>query len=58
MTMTEPTDEAIRALAFKLWKAAGESEDREQEFWYKAERQLKNSEATINPDEKSGTFTE
>jgi hypothetical protein len=35
-----PTDEMIRELAYKLWTDAGQPEDREQEFWHQAERQL------------------
>jgi hypothetical protein len=55
--MAEPTEQ-IRQRAFELWEAAGSPEDREQEFWYQAERELKGSNGTINPDEKSSTFTE
>jgi len=30
----------IRDRAYQLWVAAGQPEDREQEFWYQAEREL------------------
>jgi hypothetical protein len=56
--MAEPTPEQIRQHAFELWQAAGCPENREQEFWYRAERELKDSDGTINADEKSSTFTE
>jgi hypothetical protein len=35
-----PTDEQIRERAHRLWVEAGKPEDREQEFWHQAERQL------------------
>jgi hypothetical protein len=38
MTVTE---EEIRQRAFELWDLAGRPADREDEFWYEAERQLK-----------------
>jgi DUF2934 family protein len=56
--MTLPTPEQIRWRAYELWKLAGEPEDREQEFWYEAERELKKNEGTVSPDEKSETFPE
>ena len=56
--MADPTAEQIQQRAYELWHAAGRPEDREQEFWYEAERQLKKSDGTINPDEKSNTFLE
>jgi hypothetical protein len=55
--MGNPTDEQIRLRAHQLWVKAGQPEDREQEFWYQAERELK-KDPTNNPDEKSGTFLE
>lgn len=30
----------IRDRAYQLWQDAGQPEDREQEFWYQAEREL------------------
>lgn len=30
----------IRDRAYQLWQDAGQPEDREQEFWYQAERDL------------------
>ena len=38
--MTIPEDK-IRQRAFELWDESGRPADRENEFWYKAERQLK-----------------
>jgi hypothetical protein len=59
--MNSPTDdqmEKIRRRAHELWEAAGRPEGREQEFWYRAEREITNSDAPTNPDEKSNTFLE
>jgi hypothetical protein len=55
--MSDQMAEQIRARAHELWEAAGKPEGREHEFWYQAERELK-GDATNNPDERSGTFTE
>ena len=33
-------DNKIRDRAYQLWNQAGQPEDREQEFWYQAEREL------------------
>jgi Protein of unknown function (DUF2934) len=35
------TEDEIRQRAFALWHQAGRPVDREDEFWYEAERQLK-----------------
>jgi hypothetical protein len=64
--MRDPAEEQIRDHAYRLWEAAGKPADREEEFWYEAQRQLspeageKPSEASraSNPDEKSTTFIE
>jgi Protein of unknown function (DUF2934) len=62
--MPQPTSDQIRARAHELWELAGRPEGREQEFWYEAECELKANASppagagTINPDEKSSTFTE
>jgi hypothetical protein len=62
--MAQPTSDQIRMRAHELWKLAGQPEGREQEFWYEAERELnarpdpRGGAGTINPDEKSNTFTE
>jgi hypothetical protein len=37
-------DDKIRDRAFQLWVAAGQPDDREQEFWYQAERELAEEE--------------
>ncbi len=55
--MSDQIERQIRARAYELWEAAGKPEGREHEFWYQAEREL-TGEATDNPDESSGTFTE
>ena len=55
--MSEPTDEQIRERAQQLWEAAGRPKGREQEFWYRAEKELKGGVAE-NPVEKSTTFLE
>jgi Protein of unknown function (DUF2934) len=56
--MADPTSEQIRQRAYELWQLAGSPEDREQEFWYEAERELQNSDTADYPNEKSGSFTE
>ena len=61
--MSQPSDEDIRVRAHQLWQQAGSPEDREVEFWYQAEHELKHphaktGDATTNPDEQSLTFTE
>jgi hypothetical protein len=56
--MAEPTPDHIRQRAYELWQLAGRPEDREDEFWYEAERELQNSDSTDYPDERSGAFTE
>ena len=38
-SMTVPEDK-IRRRAFELWDQSGRPADRENEFWYEAERQL------------------
>jgi hypothetical protein len=45
-----PTDEQIRELPYRLWSEAGEPEDREQEFWHIAERQLHTLAAANSAD--------
>jgi Protein of unknown function (DUF2934) len=56
--MPDPTPEQIRQRAYELWDAAGRPEDREQEFWHEAERELKNGDPGDNPDERPENFTE
>jgi hypothetical protein len=56
--MTGPTDEQIRARAYQLWEAAGRPDDRQDEFWHEAERELSKRDGTNDPDEKSDTFLE
>jgi hypothetical protein len=56
--MADLTVDQIRQRAHDLWELAGRPEDREQEFWFEAERELKKSGTTKNPDEKSSTFLE
>lgn len=55
--MGHATEQQIRERAHQLWEAAGSPEGREQEFWYRAERELK-GDASNNPQEKSATFLE
>ena len=39
--MSEADSDEIRARAYKLWEEAGKPEGQIDEFWYKAEEQLK-----------------
>ncbi|WP_426435583.1 DUF2934 domain-containing protein [Bradyrhizobium genosp. P] len=56
--MEKPTDEQIRQRAHEFWEAAGKPEGRQNQFWFEAERELERPDPALNPDEKSGTFTE
>ena len=38
--MPHVEEDKIRDRAYQLWDEAGQPEDREQEFWYQAEREL------------------
>ena len=38
-----PTREAIAAKAFEIWMTRGQEQGRDQEHWYEAERQLRQS---------------
>jgi hypothetical protein len=38
--MEKPTEEQIRNRALDLWELAGKPEDRDEEFWQEAEKQL------------------
>lgn len=55
--MENPTDEQIRQRAHALWEAAGKPEGQQDEFWLRAEQELKQDTAG-GSEEKSGTFTE
>jgi hypothetical protein len=56
--MIGPTDEQIRARAHQLWEISGRPEGRRDEFWHEAERELRNSDGSNTPEEKSVTFLE
>jgi hypothetical protein len=51
--MPKPTQDQIRQRAHELWELAGRPEGRDQQIWLEAERELENSELSINPDENS-----
>lgn len=42
--MALPTDDQIRSRAHQLWEKAGRPDGREQEFWHRAEQELKEME--------------
>jgi hypothetical protein len=42
--MTEPSEQQIRTRAHQLWEQAGNPEGREDEFWHRAERELRETE--------------
>ncbi len=50
--MEKPDEERIRVRAHQLWEAAGKPEDRQDEFWHQAEREL--SEDPAVNEELSG----
>ena len=49
VTRSEPTHEDIAERAFALWLAAGCVHGRDLEFWFEAERQLRNRSADARP---------
>lgn len=42
--MDQPTDERIRERAHQLWEQAGRPARRQNEFWYRAEQELRETE--------------
>lgn len=51
---SEPTQEAIAERAYALWMAAGRANGQDREFWFEAERELRNGSksapsSTIEP---------
>jgi hypothetical protein len=60
--MDDPSQDQIRARAYQLWEGAGRPEDRAQEFWLEAERELTGATGGTakpnDPDETSETFLE
>jgi hypothetical protein len=56
--MPKPTEDQIRQRAHQLWELAGRPDGRDEEIWLEAERELENSDPSLNPDEKSDTFLE
>jgi hypothetical protein len=56
--MPKPTEHQIRQRAHQLWELAGRPEGRDEQIWLEAERELENSDPSLNPDEKSDTFIE
>ena len=38
--MEKPTEEQIRNRALDLWEQAGKPEDKDEEFWQQAEKEL------------------
>ncbi|SHN81023.1 DUF2934 domain-containing protein [Bradyrhizobium erythrophlei] len=56
--MSVPTIEQIRTRAHQLWETAGRPAGHEDAFWYEAERELRQSDGTNNPEEKADTFLE
>jgi len=46
--MPEPTQEHIRLRAYELWERHGKPDGRAEEFWLRAEQELKDP-PTLNP---------
>jgi len=42
--MSNPSESEIRARAYELWERAGKPEGREDEFWQRAEQDLRETE--------------
>ena len=51
--MPHVEESKIRDRAYQLWDKAGQPEDREQEFWYQAERELAEEEEVDTSREAS-----
>jgi hypothetical protein len=51
-TTSSPTPGAIAECAYHLWEQGGRPDGRDQEFWYKAERQLR-AAASASPASNS-----
>ncbi len=45
----EPREDDIRTRAYDLWRLAGEPEDRDEEFWLRAEQELLNADKSPSP---------
>ncbi|ABD86785.1 DUF2934 domain-containing protein [Rhodopseudomonas palustris] len=45
--MAEVSDEDIKRRAHELWEMAGRPEGREDEFWHKAEQQVRGEGETL-----------
>jgi hypothetical protein len=56
--MEEPTDEQMYQRAHELWEEADKPEGKQNQLRLEAERELTQPDPALNPDEKSGTFTE
>jgi hypothetical protein len=39
--MGSPTEERIRIRAYELWELAGQPRGRDDEFWYQAEKEIR-----------------
>ena len=51
-------EDRIRQRAHELWEEADKPEGKQNQLWLEAERELTQPDPALNPDEKSGTFTE
>jgi hypothetical protein len=56
--MAQPTREQVIHRAYQLWEQAGKPEDRDQEFYHQAERELAAHGPETTADEKQKTFLE
>lgn len=45
--MAEVTDEDIKRRAHELWEVAGRPDGRDEEFWHKAEEQVRGESETL-----------
>ena len=52
-SMTHPTDDQIRIRARQLWEQAGMPAGRADEFWHRAERELKEMDEVAKEDPPS-----
>jgi hypothetical protein len=51
--MSKPTQDQITVRAYELWEQAGKPQGRDQEFYYRAERELNGGDETKEPPEET-----
>ena len=55
--MSVPQEKDIRDRAYALWESSGSPEGRDQEYWYRAEREL-SEEAGLDTSEEAAEISQ